>query len=354
MTRTAFTLLETVLAAVIGSLVVLSGYAVFASLNAADRSLSRRADEQVQMAQLQRTMQRAFSSLLLAPTPQNTQQPSGGAGGVTAGAATESAEEPTIPPRFILGPETDERISRLTQRAKFAAGGGGGKVASPQRLEITLHKPPIVAPPSQRVPGLTLVEASEAAQQDAAGGVRGAFVLTPDEVSELSRSEDGRTGWTLWWQPMVGGDDTAPVPVATGLVYCQWQVFKDREMHAELSAGIPSDLPAYVQLEVETLGGLYANFMFELAWVVGEEPGALIEEPQPTPNLGGAGAPTLGPGGPGQPGLQGGPGGPGAPGGPAQRPGRRPNRDLQPAPGGTTPGQAPPTRPVPIERREQP
>ncbi len=353
MTRRAFTLLETVLAAVIGSLVVLSGYAVFASLNAADRSLARRADEQVQMAQLQRTMQRAFSSLLLAPTPQTTQQPAAnaaGAGGVTAGAASETQEEPAVPPRFILGPETDERISRLTQRAKFAAGGGGGKVAAPQRLEITLHKPPIVAPPSRRVPGLTLVEASEAARQDTAGGVRGAFVLTPDEVSELSRSDDGRTGWTLWWQPMVGGEDTAPVPVATGLVYCQWQVFKDREMHAELTAGIPSDLPAYVQLEVETLAGLYANYMFELAWVVGEEPGALIEEPEPTPNLGGAAGAAGGPGGPGQPGIQGGPGGPGTPRGP----GRRPNRDLQPAPDGVTPRQAPPTRPAPIDRREQP
>lgn len=352
MTRRAFTLLETVLAAVIGSLVVLSGYAVFASLNAAERSLSRRADEQVQMAQLQRTMQRAFSSLLLAPTPMGTQQPTGGAagvGGVTAGAASETAEQPTLPPRFILGPETDERISRLTQRAKFAAGGGGGKVASPQRLELTLHRHPIVAPPSQRVPGLTLVEASEAAQQDAAGGVRGAFVLTPDEASERSLAEDGRTGWTLWWQPMVGSDDTAPVPVATGLVYCQWQVFKDRQMHAELTAGVPADLPAYVQLEVETLAGLYANFMFELAWTVGDEPGSLIEEPEPAPSLGGAGSAAAGPGAPRQPGIQGGPGGTGGPG---QRPGRR--RDLQPTPAGVTPNQASPTRPVPIERREQP
>ncbi|MCW5776285.1 MAG: hypothetical protein KIS87_07605 [Phycisphaeraceae bacterium] len=353
MTRRAFTLLETVLAAVIGSLVVLAGYAVLASLTSADRSLSRRADEQAQMAQLQRTMQRAFSSLLLAPIPANAQQPAGGAaaaGGVTAGGASENAEEPTVPPRFILGPETDERISRLTQRAKFAAGGSGGKVATPQRLEITLHKPPIVPPPSQRIPGLTLVEASEAAHKDAAGGVRGAFVLTPDEVSALSRTEDGRTGWTLWWQPMVGGDDTASVPVATGLVYCQWQVFKGREMHAELSAGIPADLPAYVQLEVETLGGLYANYMFELAWTVGEEPGTVIEEPAPTPTLGGAGGQggiLGGPGGPGFTGTQGGPGGPG------QRPGRRP--DAMPAPGNTNPGQAPPTRPAqPTQPRDLP
>ena len=84
-------------------------------------------------------------------------------------------------------------------------------------------------------------------------------------------------GWEMWWVPQAPPDlpDSAPegdpYQVATDLAYVRWRVFQGRAFHEEFVTKILDDLPAYLELEVQTLGGLEASWLFELNWSVGSE-----------------------------------------------------------------------------------
>jgi hypothetical protein len=129
------------------------------------------------------------------------------------------------------------------------------------------------------------------------GQIRGVFELRPDRATQrtgttpanvLSNSE-GEQGWTLWWRPIGHVDesgmtessvdpysvdpteDPAAVPIAAGLKSCNWKAFVKRERQSEIRVVSYVDLPAYMEMEVRTVGGFYANWMFEVQWSVAQE-----------------------------------------------------------------------------------
>ena len=95
--------------------------------------------------------------------------------------------------------------------------------------------------------------------------------------------------WQIWWVPLprIGSDGTVEVlpgsdpaqgdPVsrqyliASNLRYVKWTVFQGRQRKDELTSIWSGDLPAYVELEVETAASLRVNWMFEIDWAVGPE-----------------------------------------------------------------------------------
>ncbi len=348
----SFTIIETVLAATLSSLVVLGCMGGFMALSRSDRTLTARFHEANDLARIQRTMQRAFSTLLMAPeSPLDDMEEDGqDTGELPAAEDTEEMLTGTMTavpvPRIILEQDNDPALRSLLQSARFAAGGGGSSIAAPQRLELVLSAVPIRPPAVQSTvwtEALVGVDdlagpTSEAEQQYA--GVRGAFVLRPDDpegMDALAREarRDDRIGWTLWWQPI--DNRSEPARIASGLAACAFQVFRNREMVGELLAYTPEEMPTYIQLEVETLTGLYANYLFEVVWTVDQ-----LEEEEAASG-GGGGAQGGGQGGEqggDQGGFQNGGDRPGGAGGGRGTNGRDPRARPKPnAPQGAGPGQ---------------
>jgi hypothetical protein len=70
-----------------------------------------------------------------------------------------------------------------------------------------------------------------------------------------------------------------PYFVAGNLKYARWTAFFRKEKRGDLVSTWSSDLPAYVELQVETSAGLQSNWMFEIDWANGPE---VAKKPEPT------------------------------------------------------------------------
>lgn len=158
-------------------------------------------------------------------------------------------------------------------------------------------------------------------------GVRAEFVLLPDGdtlTSSLTntsatgdrfagRIADGsgaESGWSLWYRELpprntaegltdeereraLSGDtsgldmdiDTADlalnvdpsslrtIRLISGLRTCQWSIFRQKRLDSQIVALAARELPSYVELSLETIDGRRENWMFEVGWSVGQEPG---------------------------------------------------------------------------------
>lgn len=301
MNRRAFTLIELALASAMGAVLLLGCVTVFMTLSRADQTHARRAKEIAQLERTQTVVQRAFMSLAI--DGMTSEPPPGAGGGATTRRPTPTGQ-PTPgaprPPRLLLS--GDSRLSRYT----MAPPRQGARVVvvwrdqTPQRLEIVVARPPVGdvvrVPPEAAPPGLVLSE----------GATRGAFELVPGRATE-----DGRTLWTLVWRtfgPAIpeGHAPAMPIPVpepvvlAEDLVSARWQVFHKMERKPEFSAFAYIDMPAYVELEMQTSTGLVAGWMFEISFYLMAERqfappvAAPAPEPEAAPTQGGQGprAPT--------------------------------------------------------------
>lgn len=348
-----FTIIETVLATVVGALVLLGCVSVFLATNRAERAFSTRFERTSELWTTQLAMRRSFLQLLVdeqAPTPQ---------------AAQAQAEEY---PRLLLSPDAGAPADASGYR--------------PQRFELTLARSPVPSIVGSQV-GSWLVENDRAQSLDFAssglssGAVRGVFEMRPAGDRELLMADlgladpdprlrrrmqtDPPPGWTLWWRPVLsaeladlqsGGPPRADragsadeqrarlagaIPLITGVDWLEWQVFKSDQFVSEYAGTGIMDLPAYVQIELSLVNGQYASWMFEIGYATGDDPtdGASpddedtdpdAEEGQPRPGGGPGGRPGDPGGGPGggqgggRPGTGGaqyntGPGRPGRPGG---------------------------------------
>lgn len=242
------------------------------------------------------------------------------------GAESEGAAKapPVEAPRIVLTEDPDLAsypMLKLDPRTP-----NEGIMVAPQRLEVVLSKPPVPMP-RQRTDGSADVvfpgadrsaapksadagkaadtdskkedageakgpggrpeeNAEQAPEQTAGRSIRGVFELRP--VPALERVPGGGPArdmptWSLWWRPYPAGTHQlsraeavalAPyaVMLASDLTYCRWQVFDDRQRKSEIAVTFPSDLPAYIEMEVRTAGGLWENWMFEVDWALGPEP----------------------------------------------------------------------------------
>jgi hypothetical protein len=372
-----FTLLELALASAMGLVVIFTATAVFTGLRAGWERSQERHKAALELSRLRVSLQEAFRTVVVLPkvrgrataaagggagaggaggvggvaTPINPDGSSGApvnrnagaAAGANAGAAATrggaGARNATgalagLPAGVDLGTEPE------AGGASTGAAAGAGVSRAPrlvlerdalgvQRLELVALQSPAVARAADR--SWTLANA------EAGGGVRGAFELRP--------AADGR-GWEVWWRTYAlnegptgaGGAGGVPrVPlgeqrVARGFTRLKWSFVRSDEARqlqrlTEASATDPSEMPAYVELEVETVLGFKAQWMFEVGYVLAREQDALSDLPgeladrlagidpltgEPREGGGGRGDGAGGPGG-GGPGLAGpGGGGPGA------------------------------------------
>jgi prepilin-type N-terminal cleavage/methylation domain-containing protein len=282
MRRRGFTLLETILAAVIGSLVLLACAGLFGLLDRSDRRLGARFEDVMAMERLRSAVARAMDTLVMSTEP----QPPGSDGRGLSDAPAEGATRPP-PPRFVLEPDLSPSLTGVLRRANIAGKDG----AAPQRFEVVLARSP-VPPRGPRV----------AAPEHGRRAVRGVFELRPDRRKEKDHGsyavKGDEAGWTLWWRPLSipdgrttgepGGndgdtrwmdpaDDPAATELITGLERCQWTVYVKREKQTQYAAVWALALPAYVELSVKTTAGVTARWMFEVGWSNAPE---IVEDPR--------------------------------------------------------------------------
>ncbi len=253
--RCAFTLLETMMALVVGGIIVLAMTGVLSSIDGMDSRMQVRFASSSDLARTRTVVARAMDALLMSAEPQR---------------AVGGNAEDRPPARFLLADE-DPAASRAVRTARMSGQMG---VESPQRLEVVLSRWPVPREviEEQRA---RLGERADSVPPPGLGGViRCAFELRPER--------DGT--WTLWWRalplPEHGGaiardtdptEDPGAVALVSGLTKCRWTAFDDRERKSKLSAAWATELPAYVELEIATNRGASANWMFEVGWSNGTE-----------------------------------------------------------------------------------
>lgn len=288
-TRRGFTIVETVLAIVIGGLVLMGCVSVFLTTARAEKAYSQRFERTSELWTTQLATRRTFLNLLMQEQ-------------TTTGAAADGSTT-AARPRLILEPDPAAPGDQFGNR--------------PQRLEVTVGRSPVPAIVGSQI-GAWLVEEDRAASLDFAseelssGAIRGVYELRPSGTREtlmmnlglmevdtklLRRMEtDPPAGWTLWWRPILSTEllqleagatpspDTSgstdditarlagAIPLLRGVENLRWQVFKsDERSDAYAGTGI-TDLPAFAELEIVLINGQYASWMFEIGWVTGEDP----------------------------------------------------------------------------------
>lgn len=360
-----FTILEVVMASVLGLLVASGCFAIFTALNKTDQTLGRRYHEIVELERLHNIMQRSFQSLVVSGEPKPIKAPNsdgsvsdlnassskfskpndgtasdsssqggsnrstgsrlgddripipgsrqsrlrnGGSDGASRSASADpdatkdlkpdakpdskSLVKPPPPPRMLLRPDVNVADVPMNHRlARMQLG------AATQRFELVLNNYPTASGSN----------ASKAADEElrksnpdlGAGerAVRGEFFLRPTQGLAAGQP----LSWTIWWQSLRAPDGVVsadsrladlvpaaqPVPIATDLAYCRWQIFAGRTRRVDFDATWENELPAYIEMEVETVGGLWSSWMFEVGWSRGQE-SAPPDDADPTdPTAGG-------------------------------------------------------------------
>ncbi|MCC6659304.1 MAG: hypothetical protein IT437_00290 [Phycisphaerales bacterium] len=287
----AFTLLETMLAALIGALVLAACMGMFGLLDRSDRRLGARYEDAMAMERLRGAVARTMDTLVMSTDPL---PPSGGRPVTEMGQPSDGPPPP--PPRFVLEPDAAASLVGVARRARIA---GEGATEAPQRFEVVLSRSPLPVREAVDIP----------AHERRA--VRGVFELRPDRRANLPsyRVKGEQPGWTLWWRPLpipdgpttgvapsAGGastrgiepyQDPAATEIISGLEQCRWTVYKDREKKTAYTATWGLNLPAYVELSVRTTAGLTANWMFEIGWT--NAPEVIADPALPAPNEAGDG-----------------------------------------------------------------
>ncbi len=281
MNRRGFTLIETVLAASLGALLVLMVVSMFVFMDRSEGAQVRRVEQTESLSRIHKVMERVFSAVVVADQNTAAQLQSGATDTSKDGKRKPKRE----PARLLLAADTSHVLAQ--QMRKFHTGSG-----AVQRLEVVVDRLPV---PRNFARGLTgdvgtSLQANQTGNQEAISGpIRGVFELRPDAATlrvdgqAAPQRENDRVGWTLWWRALRfdedGPDpteidpteDPTAVPIASGLAACNWKAFVKRERQDTISVISYLDLPAYMEMEVKTLGGYYANWMFEMQWTVAQE-----------------------------------------------------------------------------------
>jgi len=183
--------------------------------------------------------------------------------------------------------------------------------------------------------------AAQAIDPPRAPGVRGVFELRPDDDpktrSRLAKNPDATGAWALWWRqepvqtpdpvPLPGATDTtskdgskagkdsktptttttdrtrsldampgldgdAPeVKLISGLKDAYWQVYRStrgaagqRQWLPRMRAESAKELPAFIEFKFETIDGRREDWLFEITWTYGPEPGTVLVVNDPLSN----------------------------------------------------------------------
>lgn len=327
--RRGFTLLETVLATVIGAMVLAAAMSLFIAMSRAERAMNRASGQMEQLAITQQVLRRSFMTMVLAGQASVDQQLSEAQ---QDGEITD--EERALLPRGRILLEFDNADSIAAMRTNAALDGvrlldPAGFGRGPQRIEITLPDKPV--PESMRLlpaawstsPSDDLIRSFDPTgvdRPDNETGLRGCFELRPDGARErviegfglvpasepdirprLPAARRPPEGWTLWWRPMYGAEIQArqhalpydiarhpellaeAVPLIRGIRMMRWYAFAAEENPDDPDAPViaqrwpeytgttADDIPGYMEVEIETTSGSYASWMFELGWSLADE-----------------------------------------------------------------------------------
>jgi hypothetical protein len=161
------------------------------------------------------------------------------------------------------------------------------EMTTPQRLEVVLAESP--------VPILAPVQTSSAPSAPGAPQLRsfrGVFELLPEENAPSRGVVERPQSWALWWRPLppvvnavdtktseeidattpvAGGAVVPATKIAGGIASMQWRAFHENTRKTQYVAAWAQELPGYVEIELKTVQGRYANWMFEISWVVQSE-----------------------------------------------------------------------------------
>ncbi len=239
---------------------------------------------------------------------------SGGGGGGGAGGSNRRGRDAAAA-ALVVVPETPRfDLSfdpAMTGSMEVFDRDGNRRRIQPQRLEVALRSAPVFVP-SARGPVQTEEErrresnrerrARERQENEApalteatiAPGIRGAFELNFEPGPDLDG--DGLGGsYSLWWRQITpdpaGGEFLADavaaeqvdwpeglgpgrIRLASNLKRVHWQVYRGSQWRDEWSATWVDDLPAYVSLEIETAEGTNYQWLLEVGWSVGKDPGS--------------------------------------------------------------------------------
>lgn len=219
---------------------------------------------------------------------------------------------PAQPQRLELvvtdSPVPDSAGDYMASLQRVAARGRADTVASDSpRLGSAEHSEPTSSAESGELRGRRRSDALASNQQaedalaDAAQSAvrahRGVFELWPhlprgaQRNLEALRSAQAEWGeqpgqnvlWELWWVPLPpraptleeldppSGPVGEPFMIAENLRYVRWTAFDDRQRKLSLQVLRDLDIPAYIELEIETAAGITASWMFEAGYAAGPE-----------------------------------------------------------------------------------
>lgn len=317
MNQRAFTLLETLLAAALGSILVLVAAGLMWSIQSTDRRLEVRYRQLAELRGVRLTMERTLSSLLMSeqPVPSPPREQSNVSRWDYLKSLRLRESEEILPDRFRLRPGD--------------SGVMPGVGVPVQRLEVVLTDPPVPSPKAQAAADAMVAqllsastsrrmskkkertptgEAGKASGADrrrvgdgaiepeptdeeadfAVRATRGAFEVRPGILREGEEP-----ALELWWVPLprvgstfdeqeTGGLLDDPYRLAKELRLIRWRVFREREWTEMLEATWAEELPAYIEMEIETTGGLKAKWLFEVGYARGPE--LRRRTPAPDPN----------------------------------------------------------------------
>lgn len=331
MNRRAFTLLEVMFATLIGAMLVLLIVGVLFVLERSDRVLDARAEQGSDLYRARLVMQRVSMNFLMSSKPPPRATPSTDAAadasktpaptnkpgrGVVRQDATSAAP---LTPRLLL--DVDPRLDGIKMR----------KTSEPdrdyaiQRFEVVVTDSPVPTDDASerffasagaartrrqathaggkssagaRASGDASVQAAVFAEeaQGMVRAVRGALEFWPQtrktaqrRLEDLDALRGGPVQrealWELWWVPLAPRGDTEdedlgavtpgaigePYLVASNIRFARWTCFDDREKKLRLAAARRAELPAYIELELETATGMNVHWMFETDGAVGPE-----------------------------------------------------------------------------------
>jgi len=378
--RPGFTMMELVLASVLGILVIIGAFTLFETMDRAKRLQSARLERNVEFALAHKALQQAFRTLLMesANEPKDDELDKSVKDDLDDSFAhPDERREDAADMRFALQPDASKRASggamqsldltlttppihgatlsssadadestQLRQLAMerrsgsdvykpvansdsgFGSKGSGSRSSSDsssgdaQARADRLRAASAGLTGTAADPGSALSAASQDMEAPRAPGVRGAFEFrSEDDPKILARAAGGGGGgqlWSLWWKQIPYDDsvdppstgsaedrahrlqllalarasrtDTPQIKLLSGITDASWQAYRRRRMVPKMAAKFAKELPAYVELKFETVDGRREDWLFEVAWSYGPEPGSEIaaNDPLAVPALAGA------------------------------------------------------------------
>ncbi len=310
--------METMLAMVLGAMVLMGSLGVFLSLRNMESAFAARFERTSELAITHTIFTRAMLSLQMEETQTN----------IVTRAQDDQTDIDEAPQITELEP--DPRYRMILETDPTTNPDSTGWI--PQRFELVNATPPVPAGLATQAAGWYVAQDQHeslnfSAMDGSQGIVRGVFELRPAGQRErimqelglisandllfteldpaLTKSNNATSfdaqssrspNWTLWWRPILSYEgeqllyglgpfsDAAgtpdeirarlagAVPLMRNIERCAWTMFKADELVSTFAGRSMSDLPAYAQFEVSLTNGQYASWMFEIDWVLGDDP----------------------------------------------------------------------------------